>query len=70
MTTRGTLAGRVRDWIREAGSVLTAIVGVPDYDRYVRHLGERHPGTTPLGRNEFISHQLGRRYDRPGSRCC
>jgi uncharacterized short protein YbdD (DUF466 family) len=70
MIAKGTLAKRARAWFREAGAVLTTIVGVPDYERYVRHLGERHPEVTPLERKQFTLHQLGRRYDRPGSRCC
>lgn len=57
-------------WMRAARSVFAAIAGVPDYERYLRHVHERHPEATALGRDEFIHDQLSRRYNRPGSRCC
>jgi uncharacterized short protein YbdD (DUF466 family) len=60
----------LRAWWRDARSILAAIAGVPDYDRYLRHLRKCHPGATALSQNEFIHEQLGRRYSRQGSRCC
>ena len=51
-------------------ATLRAIVGAPDYDRYVAHVQARHPECTPLTRDEFARERLSARYDRPGSRCC
>ena len=55
---------------RRAASVLRVVIGAPDYERYLAHVARRHPGTTPLSREEFARDALARRYDRPGSRCC
>ena len=55
---------------QHAGAVIRRIIGAPDYDRYLLHVTRRHPGTTPLTREEFARDALARRYDRPGSRCC
>jgi len=49
---------------------LRAIVGAPDYDRYLDHARRAHPGQTPLSREEFSARQLDRRYNRVGGRCC
>jgi uncharacterized short protein YbdD (DUF466 family) len=54
----------------DAGSLLRRIIGAPDYERYLAHVGDRHPGVTPLSREAFARDALARRYDRPGSRCC
>ncbi|HLE56455.1 MAG TPA: YbdD/YjiX family protein [Rhodothermia bacterium] len=52
------------------GRVLRAMLGVPDYERYVEHCRSHHPGTRPLTLEEFSSDLLERKYSRPGSRCC
>lgn len=53
-----------------AARVIRIVVGVPDYDRYVTHVRERHPECTPLSRDEFMRQRLESRYSRPGARCC
>jgi len=58
--------GTVRKWI----IVCRTIIGVPDYDRYVRHMQVRHPGAPVMARAEFARARLEARYSRPGSRCC
>jgi uncharacterized short protein YbdD (DUF466 family) len=55
---------------RRLGVVIRRIIGAPDYERYLAHVSLRHPGITPLSRDEFARDALARRYDRPGSRCC
>ena len=49
---------------------LRAIIGVPDYDRYVAHRRLRHPGEPVMSREAFTRECLTARYERPGSRCC
>jgi len=49
---------------------LRAMLGVPDYERYVMHLTEAHPRSTPLSREQFFRERVEARYSRPGSRCC
>ena len=51
-------------------AVVHAIMGVPDYDRYVAHLRERHPDCPVPSRREFERERMSARYERPGSRCC
>jgi uncharacterized short protein YbdD (DUF466 family) len=56
----------LRRWV----GVLRTIIGVPDYDRYLRHMRVRHPGCAVLSKAEFARERLEARYSRPGSRCC
>jgi len=56
--------------LRALRAVLHAIVGAPDYERYVAHVRTCHPDRTPMTRDEFARDRLAARYDRPGSRCC
>ena len=64
---RAAHAWRVR--LRRALRALHVIVGAPDYERYLAHARDRHPGTTPLSRAEFERGALEAR-TRPGARCC
>lgn len=52
------------------GRVLRAVLGVPDYERYVEHCRLHHPGTQLLTHDEFLHDRLDRKYSQPGSRCC
>lgn len=61
---------RVRDALRRAATVIRRIVGVPDYERYVAHVRERHAGVVPMSREEFERSRLEDKYSRPGHRCC
>jgi len=58
------------DFVHRAAAVVRCVIGAPDYERYLAHLTQRHPGCAPLTRAEFARDALSRRYDRPGSRCC
>jgi len=61
---------QVGEALRRAATIVRRIVGVPDYERYVAHVHERHPGTMPLSRKEFERARLEDKYSRPGQRCC
>jgi len=50
--------------------VVRAIVGAPDYERYLAHMRRRHPAQRPLTRQAFARARMDDRYNRPGSRCC
>jgi uncharacterized short protein YbdD (DUF466 family) len=63
-------ARRARDGARRAAGVLRAVIGAPDYGRYLAHVADHHPGAVPLSRDEFVDARLRSRYERPGSRCC
>lgn len=67
---RDARARGVRAWLRDIASVMRTVVGAPDYERYERHVRERHPECEPLTRDEFVRQRMDSRYSRPGSRCC
>ena len=70
-TTRAaSLSARLGAAWRRAGAVLRAVAGAPDYERYLAHMRERHPGQAVLTRDEFARRRLVERYERPGSKCC
>ena len=51
-------------------NVLRAILGVPDYERYVEHCRMHHAGALPMTRDEFARDVMERKFSRPGTRCC
>lgn len=51
-------------------TILRAVLGVPNYDRYLEHMRRTHPGEVPLARAGFEQQRLLDRYSKPGSRCC
>ena len=70
MTPTLRLRAAVRRHLRGARRVLHAVLGVPDYERYVAHLRAHHPEREPLDRAAFERERLADRYSRPGARCC
>ena len=56
--------------IAAVARVIRQIIGVPDYERYVAHQREAHPGCEPITRDAFMRERLEARYNRPGSKCC
>ena len=57
------------DWIGRVRRALRVVLGAPDYERYLAHMRERHPGEQPLSEAElFVARQATR--ERPGARCC
>jgi uncharacterized short protein YbdD (DUF466 family) len=55
---------------RRVAAVIRRIIGVPDYDVYVAHVRERHPGQQPMSERDFQRERLSARYSQPGNRCC
>ena len=53
-----------------AARALRAMLGAPDYDRYVEHVRVSHPECVPMTRSEFARERLASRYSKPGARCC
>ena len=64
-----TVAG-VKETLLRAAAVVRRVVGVPDYERYVAHVRECHPGTEPMSRRQFEESRLHDKYSQPGQRCC
>ncbi|HEX7820557.1 MAG TPA: CstA-like transporter-associated (seleno)protein [Sphingobium sp.] len=47
------------------------MVGMPDYDAYVAHMAEHHPGVTAMTRTQYFRDRQEARYGgRNGGRCC
>lgn len=46
------------------------IFGIPDYDRYLSHQAENHPGQPVLSRRDFYVQSIDRKYGKSGPRCC
>jgi uncharacterized short protein YbdD (DUF466 family) len=49
------------------------MVGVPDYEAYVAHRRERHPGEPVMNREDFFKDRQASRYAARGGkigRCC
>lgn len=61
---------RLPDLLAAIARVLRAIVGVPDYERYLAHMRARHPGVVPLTPGELLAERQRDRFERPGGRCC
>lgn len=56
--------------LARARRVLRAVLGVPDYERYLAHMRAHHPDAPVLDARAFERERLAARYERPGSRCC
>lgn len=47
------------------------MVGMPDYDAYLRHMGDHHPGAPVMDRVTFFRDRQEARYGgKNGGRCC
>lgn len=61
---------RARRLAVRLGELARAILGVPDYERYLAHMAVHHPGCAVMTRAEFARERLEARYSRPGAKCC
>lgn len=51
--------------------MLHLMVGQPDYDAYLRHMREQHPGHAPMDRITFFRNRQEARYGgKNGGKCC
>ncbi len=54
--------------LRQAARLM---VGMPDYDAYLRHMSDHHPGQPVMDRVAFFRDRQEARYGgRNGGRCC
>ncbi len=47
-----------------------SVIGVPDYDTYLRHCRDHHPDKTPMDYAGFFAERQAARYRGTGGRCC
>ena len=60
----------VTTFFSRAASLVRAVLGVPDYQRYLAHMRSAHPGDRIMSETEFRHTRMNDRYNRAGSRCC
>ncbi|MFL5583362.1 MAG: YbdD/YjiX family protein [Gemmatimonadaceae bacterium] len=51
-------------------SGIKAVLGVPDYERYLLHMRTVHPGDRVMSETEFRHTRMNDRYNQAGSKCC
>jgi len=49
---------------------MRAMLGAPDYERYLEHVRDIHPECNPMSIDQFVRDRMHDRYSRPGNRCC
>ncbi len=49
---------------------MRAILGAPDYERYVAHMKQNHPSCDIASMEQFVKERNENRYNKPGTRCC
>lgn len=55
---------------RYFGQTLRLMVGVPDYDNYVRHMRKTHPDQEPMDYNTFFKERQAARFGGKGRITC
>ncbi len=65
-----TTARGLRECARSLCSACRQVFGIPDYERYLAHSAQRHPGAPVLSREDFWVQAMERRYAKGGARCC
>ena len=71
-TAKVSASGRARFFrlLRDARQVCRQIFGIPDYERYLAHAAERHPGKPVLSRSVYCAQVIEHKYGKGGQRCC
>ena len=65
-----TAGARARNRIRAISQACRQVFGIPDYERYLEHMGFHHPGEEVLSRREFFARSIDAKYGKSGPRCC
>jgi len=61
---------RVVSFVSSVARAMRAVLGAPDYDRYLEHCRLAHPDRAPLTSEQFYRERMEARYNKPGSKCC
>ena len=56
--------------LSSTAAAVRAVLGVPDYKRYLAHMRTAHPGDRVMSETEFNHTRMNDRYNQPGSKCC
>lgn len=58
-------------WLDIARRTARLMVGLPDYDAYLRHMAAHHPDRPTMNRTQFFRDRQEARYGgKNGGRCC
>ena len=60
----------ITSFVSRTASFVRAVLGVPDYERYLSHMRSAHPGDRVMSETEFRITRMNDRYNRTGSKCC
>lgn len=61
----------MRGWLHTARRLGAMMVGMPDYDTYLCHMRDHHPGEPTMDRTAFFRDRQEARYGgRNGGKCC
>jgi len=66
----GVPKGVVFERVRGIRQICRQMFGIPDYERYLAHAAEHHPGAAVLSRRDFCAQAIERKYGKSGPRCC
>jgi uncharacterized short protein YbdD (DUF466 family) len=64
------LARRTQRAWRAAARAARLAIGIPDYEVYVAHMRQHHPGAPPMDRGAFVLERMQARYGKGRARCC
>ena len=56
--------------VRGIRQICRQMFGIPDYERYLAHAAEHHPGAPLQSRRDFCAQAIERKYGKSGPRCC
>ncbi|HEY5863324.1 MAG TPA: YbdD/YjiX family protein [Casimicrobiaceae bacterium] len=59
-----------QDWRARVRRAYLQVFGIPDYARYLDHMGAHHPGAPVLCERAFHAQAIDRKYSKRGARCC
>lgn len=57
-------------WYRRLQQTARLMVGVPDYEAYLRHMRDHHPDRAPLDYASFFRNRQAARYGSGQGKCC
>ena len=60
----------VKEAIGKVGWYLREVSGESDYERWVAHRREQHPGEPVMSRRDFECRRMDERDSNPRARCC
>jgi len=55
---------------KKLASAARLALGLPDYETYLAHRRERHPGEPVMSYEEFFRARVAAKYGKGGTRCC